>query len=448
MMVNAFGKTNELKIEVLNDVIQLRGQADEAAGKVLQGSVLLNLAEPLKVRTIQLKFTGKMKVQWSEGMGHHQYSHKQERTIITHSWQFVPPHNGHSKKSQLLPAGRHKWDFELMLPGDLPQSLNSDIGRVTYRLKAVVDRPAFHQNLVKKRHIRINRCMLNEFELSQSLEIHNTWADKMVYDISLPTKVYARGESIPISFNILPIANKLKVRSIMATLKEYCTYTANAHSKTDMRIIRFLRQEDPFSEAVLTGETSCWTRVLDMDVPPQCPLIFCDTDNEMIKIRHKLKFIISLENADGHLSELRCAVPVVIIDSLIQQSDLPTYDEAWRSVPYDRAVWDALRSQPTRPHPVSMASAERLVESRQPVTISSWTRSLSVTSGAVQPAQHSISESDESNVDAESEMWWNGVDLSKVPSYQSVNHMDLSLLSCSLPPAYDSLCTWPSRGCR
>jgi HEPN domain-containing protein len=67
-MKHAFGKSVELKINVQNDEILLLGQAEEAAGKLLQGSLVLNLSEPIKVKSINLSFVGKMKVSWSEGI--------------------------------------------------------------------------------------------------------------------------------------------------------------------------------------------------------------------------------------------------------------------------------------------------------------------------------------------------------------------------------------------
>lgn len=67
-MKHAFGKSVELKINVLSDEVVLLGHADEAAGKLLQGSLVLNIAEPIKVKSISMSFIGKMKVSWAEGI--------------------------------------------------------------------------------------------------------------------------------------------------------------------------------------------------------------------------------------------------------------------------------------------------------------------------------------------------------------------------------------------
>jgi hypothetical protein len=341
------------------------------------------------------------------------------------------------------------------------------MGKVCYQLTANLERSGgflLHNTIERKQPIRVVRSVLpSEFELIQSLEIHNTWSEKMVYDISLPSKLYAHNATIPVSFTILPIANKLRVHAIMATLKECCTYQTNDKRKTDSRIIKVSRQENPFSTAVVNHDGSAsapWTRVLEVKVPARSPLVFCDANSAMIKIRHKLKFVISIVNADGHWSELRATLPIVIMDSFgptisaasAQANALPTYDESWRSLPYARELWDTLRQQGD-----SMSSSHQpgtsspsLVDSRQPVTISSYTRAMTLTSSVVPcrpPLHHTSSmdsdmETDETVTpqnEVSDEIWWHGVDLSRVPSYHSMIDGESANACTHLPPAYDPI---------
>ncbi|KAI8082797.1 uncharacterized protein BX664DRAFT_387940 [Halteromyces radiatus] len=477
-MVHTIRKSVEVRIDLAEETILMVGHPEESAGKLLRGVLHLNTTEPIKVKSISLRFVGKMKVSWSEGLGHHQHYYKQERTIMEHSWQFIPMACSSQKKTYSLAAGEHSFNFELMLPGDLPQSLDAEGGQVLYRLKAMVERPAFVHNIVKKRYVKLVRSMLpSEFELVQSMEIHNTWVDKMMYDIVMPSKMYALGETITMTFHISPIAPELKVRSICASLKEYCSYTTRDNSKMDTRIINYEKLLDPFPHHADT-----WSRDVTLDVPSTSPLIFCNTENDMIKIRHKMKFVISLVNADGHLSELRCSVPVVVVDSFADQSEnmLPAYDQTWRSVPYDPAVFEALRrssvsqSRPLLPpssslvnttdteattsmsdqssastsSPSSSSSNEQECQAscRAPITISGRARTLSITTLSASPSNTSFLNSSsgirqgqqQSSVDP----WWQGMDLSRVPSYNTAAAMDHVALSSSLP-AYDQLSCSP-----
>jgi hypothetical protein len=332
------------------------------------------------------------------------------------------------KKAFTLGAGEHKWNFELLLPGDLPQSLEAEGGQVVYRLKAMVERTAFLQNLVKKQVVQIVRCMLpSEFELVQTLEIHNTWAEKMMYDILLPSKVYARGSPIPITFHITPIATKLRVRCLTGTLKEYCTYTANDCTKTDTRIVKLIRKEDPFPPHNISQPTN-WTQVLSLDIPPMSSqLAFCDADNDMIRIRHKLKFVICLVNADGHLSELRCSVPVIIISSISEQTEvntLPAYEQTWRSI----LCLESTSSGPSTPiGDIPLAALENH-STAAPI--------------AVATAPFEQQDLPRPSPSSGQSLWWHGTNLSRVPSYHTAAQQESAPFSSSLP-SYDQLSVSP-----
>lgn len=344
---------------------------------------------------------------------------------MEHKWQFIPLLDQSHKKTCALGVGEHKFDFELYLPGDLPQSLEAEGGQVIYRLKAVVERTAFLQNIVKKETIQIIRCMLpSEFEMIQTLEIHNTWAEKMMYDINLPSKVYACNQPIPITFHITPIAANLRVRSLTGTLKEYCTYTANECSKTDTRIVRQKKVENPFADSPLRtqfnrNENIVWTKDIELTIPPMhTQLVFCDADNDMIRIRHKLKFIISLSNADGHLSELRCSVPVMIISSISHQNEmnttLPAYDQFWQTTLCLEGGVNGNTAIEARP--ITMPTEQQRIQQVQ----QQCHPSIPLSSPTANP------------------LWWNGEDLSRVPSYRTAAQQANVPMSTSLP-TYEQL---------
>ncbi len=136
-------------------------------------------------------------------------------------------------------------DFELPLPGDLPESVQHDLGEVYYRLKATVERPTFSMNYNDKKILRVSRVLLpSSLELTQSLVISNTWTDKLSYDISVPSKVFSMGSLIPVTFALNPIDQDLRVRSVSCVLKEYTTLSADEHSKMEGKVIKHLRDEN------------------------------------------------------------------------------------------------------------------------------------------------------------------------------------------------------------
>lgn len=189
-------------------------------------------------------------------------------------------------------------DFELPLPGDLPSTVQHDLGQVCYRLKAVAERPAFSMNYVAKRSIRVSRVMLpSALELNQSVVISNEWTNKLAYNISVPRMVFSCGSQIPISFDLIPTAPGLSVRAISCTLKEYITLTSHEHTRSEGRVIKTVRDEQ------FAPTMDRWTRTEMLQVPIEHQgRIQSDTTSDLIKIKHKLKFTVSLINSDGHIS--------------------------------------------------------------------------------------------------------------------------------------------------
>lgn len=189
-------------------------------------------------------------------------------------------------------------DFELPLPGDLPESVQHNLGEVNYRLKATVERPTFSMNYNDKKLLRVSRVLLaSSLELSQSLVISNVWVDKLSYDISVPTKVFGLGSIIPITFALMPIAQDLRVRSVSCVLKEYTTLSADEHSKMEGKVVKHLRDEN------FASGPDQWTKTELLTVPDyNSHLVQTDSNCDLIKIKHKLKFTVSLTNADGHIS--------------------------------------------------------------------------------------------------------------------------------------------------
>jgi hypothetical protein len=66
-MIPSFKKNIDFKINVASDEIFFLGHPDEAAGKLLQGTLDLNLSEPIKIKSITLSFVGRTRVSWTEG---------------------------------------------------------------------------------------------------------------------------------------------------------------------------------------------------------------------------------------------------------------------------------------------------------------------------------------------------------------------------------------------
>jgi hypothetical protein len=263
-----------------------------------------------------------------------------EKVLIDHTWSFLPP----GDKNHIIGPGNYSYEFELALPGSLPET--TQVARyylVKYQLKAIAERSKFLPNYSTRAEVSLSRQLLSvTTDYMDPVAVANHWTDKFDYEISLPTKLYSYGDTIPVTVRVVPLIPNMGVRYVSCTFKEYMTCKAingwfNGKNKSHGRIISYVR-DDEFGPAQHSQDhLTSWDTTLNIEIPSSKGDIQCDVNNDSVRIRHKIKFIMSIQNNEGHISELRAVLPVIIaitnsIDSL------PSYEETWRSLPYDPAL--------------------------------------------------------------------------------------------------------------
>ncbi|KAI7859271.1 hypothetical protein BDC45DRAFT_456609 [Circinella umbellata] len=335
------------KIHVESDQLIMYGTTSESPGCVLRGVLDVRVQEPTKVKAISLRFTGKMTITWTEPVSHgHERLYQDERLLINHTWNFLPK----ASNVHQLDPGLYSYEFELPLPGNLPESTHiTSFYLVQYRLKATVQRTRLLPNNNAHQLIHLSRQMLPLTpEFLEPVIVANQWTNKLDYEISIPSKIVSHGDHIPISIRVTPLVSDLRIRHLTCTFKEYMICRASSgwfggHSRAQGRIIHFTR-DDHFGASNSSHNNTfiVWSKVITIPVPRSNHQVQCDVQNDVVRVRHKLKFILSIENPDGHTSELRAALPVMICPKTPVSTGLPSYEETWQTLPYDPALMVSL----------------------------------------------------------------------------------------------------------
>ncbi|CEG79493.1 hypothetical protein RMATCC62417_13950 [Rhizopus microsporus] len=307
----------EFRIILDTKHIILHGTADESAGVCLRGAVFLKCQEPIKVKMVTLSFQGIAQVHWTEAQESRVQQYKDERILFEKKWVFLKP----QRKAYTFDRGEYKWEFELALPGHLPESIEHELGRVNYTFKACCERPAFSSNFWDKQTVQVSRLLY--YAHDSSIIISSVWSDKVIYDISIPKKTYTSNTMIPITFHLEPLAEDLSIHMVSCKLKEYVTYCVPGHKKSLARTIHIRRDEHTKGR---------WSLTELVHVPIN---VHVDTQGELIQVKHKLKFVVSLKNSDGHMSELRASIPVVVTSVSADENELPPYNESCKSTIID-----------------------------------------------------------------------------------------------------------------
>ncbi|SMN18962.1 similar to Saccharomyces cerevisiae YFR022W ROG3 Protein that binds the ubiquitin ligase Rsp5p via its 2 PY motifs [Maudiozyma saulgeensis] len=236
-----------------------------------------------------------------------------------------------------LMQGNYEFPFSAILPGSMTESIEGlKNAAVVYKLQATVERPKL-PDLVCTKHLRVIRTLSSDaVELSESTAIDNSWPKKVEYSISIPAKAIAIGSSTPIDMSFVPILKGLKLGPVKIYLIETVQCSGGHRgSFNEDRVITRLKIKDPIGhvklrklkkqqhlinndEESLEDETfqDRWNFETVLNIPSD--LSKCSQDAVIlsnIKLRHKLKFVVSLINPDGHISELRASLPIQLFIS-------------------------------------------------------------------------------------------------------------------------------------
>ncbi|QLG72100.1 hypothetical protein HG535_0C04540 [Zygotorulaspora mrakii] len=388
-----------------HDVILLKGTNAEAPSVLLSGTIVLSVQEPIQIKNLSLRLYGRIRLNiltpYQSSKGPAQRYVKYEKRIYEHTWDNFDvdtyfqnlydnygkaaitskssvnlsslPKKARSSTASLmsltgqsssnyhtLVKGNYEFPFSAILPGSLTESVEGlPNASVVYKLEATIERVKFYTDLICRKHLRVVRTLSPAaLELSETVAVDNTWPKKVDYSISVPAKAIAIGSSTPINILVVPLLKGLKLGPVKISLVESSQYCGSFGSVcTQERTVSKIRLKDPLSHmsgcteplSVTENDDSAyqdrWEVHTLLHIPPS--LSKCTQDCTLlnsIKVRHKIKFIISLVNPDGHVSELRASLPVQLFISPFVPLGVKTVDGLYGSANNSSTDFNDVRS--------------------------------------------------------------------------------------------------------
>ncbi|OBZ70606.1 hypothetical protein A0H81_09239 [Grifola frondosa] len=129
---------------------------------------------------------------------------------------------------------------------------------VQYKLRAHAARGGFgltHRDFTAIHPISIMRGFGTEaLEYQQTLEIENTWPEKLMYSIMIPHKAWAAGERVIAVVKFSPLVKGARVLSVTTTLNETVKLYARTGPQENTRIVSSTRHEIVDGKAVCMDE--------------------------------------------------------------------------------------------------------------------------------------------------------------------------------------------------
>ncbi|KAG1735999.1 hypothetical protein EDB19DRAFT_1910444 [Suillus lakei] len=394
---------SRIDIVLDSDVLALKGTTVDVESAILSGYVVLTLSEATSIKEINLQFRGKTRVPPPLHDPISLNSSGQTYSLCTYDWSFL---EGEKRHSHTLKAGKHLFPFSLTLGGSLPSSIYLPSANlpsfISYKLRATAVRPGLAHNLHASHPVTLIRSFATDsLEYQQTLEIENTWPDKLMYTLVLPHRAWAAGDTLTALCKFIPLAKGVRVLSVLTNLNETVKipsrgseYTravvATKHEVTPLGKLKLVSESwygirqplgpgatlhplgatsvtVPTSPALEDGPPSFNPPDLSLrqvpstpssssshshpqptassssapshdpdpshDEPPDPALDeFTSTDLisplsltlpptlppshplDPIHISHRIRWSILMSNLDGHTSELRCSLPITILD--------------------------------------------------------------------------------------------------------------------------------------
>ncbi|KTW32843.1 hypothetical protein PNEG_04344 [Pneumocystis murina B123] len=342
----------------LPNIIILRGNDTEAEGVTVNGSVVFSLNDSISVESIMFRFYGVNKVKWTEVVMSSarmpvERNQKQMSLVFEKKISFLPFHG-----TKTIGKGNYEFPFEIHIPGDIPESIEpyeqgESMAFLIYKMKVTIKRPRFLSNIIHRKHVRIIRTM-PPFSLNfiHTMYVEDTWINKIEYNINIPTKTYELGTMIPINMRFVPLIKNLKISKISCSLREYITLKITSGYHGIPSKYEIARQISASKIKNLPENENEWKLQKTVNIPSSLSSCIQNCDVKHIKVRHKLKIVITLINPDGHISELRASLPIVLLipPAMFVSNEHYAYPSAmelqlpsYNSHVYDR-IWDGVSS--------------------------------------------------------------------------------------------------------
>ncbi|OZJ04547.1 hypothetical protein BZG36_02717 [Bifiguratus adelaidae] len=221
-------KQKQISIDLMEPVVMISSWSPTCEhGQALRGAVVLDLHQPTPYTSLTLIFKGVVRTLWPEGIGPRgtvvQHSHDlyESQTILLEAAPNV---------STVLPAGKHRFPFEVPIPKNIVQTIETDYGKVKWTVTATLRRKGkLNTDLKSCREVMVLRFLpqsdLEEAE-SQHISITRDTPNQIVsYSMALEKHPLPLGSICPITFNIVPNTKHMRLDDIIVKVQETSVIT-------------------------------------------------------------------------------------------------------------------------------------------------------------------------------------------------------------------------------
>nr|XP_002129778.1 arrestin domain-containing protein 3-like [Ciona intestinalis] len=281
-------------------------------GESVCGSIVINLAAPMKMKAVKIKFVGKANVHWSESRG----SGKNRRTVHYRSsetyfeqtsYVYGQGSMGPYQNEKKLPGGQSNFPFQFILPPQLPSSFEGAHGYVRYVVHASIDKPWKFDPNTKTAFTVLDMLDLNQEQHARSPATMNDSktlcclccaSGPIAAEVHIDRTGYVPGEFIAVNANV-ENGSSSKLPGTSASIIQSVTFKTTRKSRTRSNTVVEIN-----GQGMDAGKSLQWNNErLQVPALPPSMLRFCN----IIDIQYHLQFTVV---TPGTSINLRLNLPI------------------------------------------------------------------------------------------------------------------------------------------
>jgi hypothetical protein len=222
------------------------------AGSEIRGRLECYFDDETTVRGIKIRVRGREHNEWT---GTETYRDPIDHKTKTRHITLTGDNNvlyleqmlfGSASGTRVIPRGRHVYPFSCHLPYDIPSTFNGPHGSISYKIKAIVDRPMRVDHEDEFIFVLVSPIDFNK--MSRDLQDITTYSDEksvccwcckggdVTMDVELPKIAFVPGETIHFKVTITNLSNSnvenLKVKFVKTV--KYRVTSPHSESKEDV----------------------------------------------------------------------------------------------------------------------------------------------------------------------------------------------------------------------
>ena len=214
-----------------------------------------------------------------------------------------------------LPRGNYSLPFKAALPGNIPETVEGlRCGVVLYRLASKMNgAKPFKKDPQTWKYLRIFRKPLQtEVAMCEDCSVESTWPGKIQYEVRLPRKALPLGGKAKMHILIVPLMKGLELGKITVSIQQYFSLKGDGDESFEDEHTVFKCVLPKISMDELSPDK--WSLEARISLPLNLKQCTPDVDlkDDLIRVRHKLTLNINIINSDGHISQVKSKLPIIL----------------------------------------------------------------------------------------------------------------------------------------